>query len=196
MSIARTLAIAVTFALGCTAEEPEADLDSTSSGDGSTTTTLTATNPTTLADESSSTTGPPPGDGILQCTEVCTVPLDCCLPGEPACPGAYPFNVDCVDGVCRPPHCEGDDDCTNDGESCRAVRGTSTCITACADDGACLGLGASFTCSGTTDEGDAFCFERCDAAGVFCGNETCDPVSGLCVCTDSGDCPNNEECLD
>ncbi len=196
MRIACALAMAVT--LGCQATESDDDGDdSTTTTGGSSTTTLTATNPTTLADESSST-GPPPGDGILQCTEVCTVPLDCCLPGTPGCPGAYPFNVDCVDGVCTRPHCEGDEDCTGDVERCLPVRNVATCVTPCAGDGdpACLPLGTSWTCEGTTDEGETYCVERCDAPGVFCGNETCDAATGLCVCTESGDCPSNEECLD
>jgi hypothetical protein len=193
MRIVRALAIAVTLEVGCEAEESGDDGDASTSTSAGSTTTLS----TTSADETSST-GPPPGDGILQCTEVCTVPLDCCLPGTPGCPGAYPFNVDCVDGVCTPPQCESDDDCAGAAERCRPVRGVATCVTPCNGDGdpACSPLGTTWTCEGTDDDLQTFCVERCEQPGVFCGNQTCDPNTGLCVCTDSGDCPNNQECID
>jgi hypothetical protein len=180
--------------LGCAASDDAADEGAaTSSSETSTSATTTSpTNPTTLADESS-TTGPPPGDGVLECVETCTVPLDCCLPGTVGCPGAYPYNVACVDGFCVPPPCMADDECPQTGDLCRDVGGVATCVTPCADDDACT---PPSTCAGTSDDGIAFCFERCDAPGVFCGNETCDVATGLCVCTSSGDCPNNEECID
>jgi hypothetical protein len=180
--------------LGCVVSDDGADEESsTSATSGSSGSTTAVTNPTTLADDSS-TTGPPPGDGVLECIEICTVPLDCCLPGTVGCPGAYPYNVECRDGVCTPPHCMADDECPNAGDLCRDVRSVATCVTPCADDSAACTAPAA--CVGTTDEGLTFCFERCDAPGVFCGNQTCDADTGLCVCTSSGDCPNNQECID
>jgi hypothetical protein len=178
--------------LGCAVSDDAADEGTTTSS--STTAGSTAvTNPTTLADESSSG-GPPPGDGVLECIETCTVPLDCCLPGTVGCPGVYPYNVDCKDGFCVPPYCVADDECPNAGDLCRDVRGVATCVTPCADErDACT---APSACVGTSDDGLAICFERCDAPGVFCGNQTCDVDTGLCVCTSSGDCPNNQECID
>jgi len=186
------LAVACGTDSGADGDGPAETSSSSTTDTGSGTTTTEST--TEAADTS---TGAPPGDGILQCTEVCTVPLDCCVFGTAGCPGAYPYNVDCRDGVCVPPHCVEDDECTGAGEVCRPVRGVATCVTPCADDPeVCTPLGASLACVGTTDDGVSICFERCDEPGVFCGNPTCDPETGLCVCTSSGQCQVNHECLD
>lgn len=195
MRIASLVVAAGLFA--CTTESAD-DAGSSTGGGGSSSTGSTgsgSSGDSTAAADSSS--GGPVGDGILQCVESCGVPSDCCLPGMP-CPGAYPYNVDCVDGLCVPAQCDDDDSCTaiDPGQACVLVRGLRTCVTACAADGDCAGLGASYTCSGVADDGSAVCFERCDAAGVFCGNQACDPVSGLCTCETAGMCQSDWECVD
>jgi hypothetical protein len=76
------------------------------------------------------------------------------------------------------------------------VRGVAKCVMPCDDDDACTRPNSAAACVGTTDDGIAICFERCDAPGVFCGNETCDPATGSCVCTSSSQCQFNEECVD
>jgi hypothetical protein len=187
----RRVVIAVASLLACSGPA-DADESATTDMSASSTSGSTTTAGSTGLDGSSST-GPPPGDGILECTETCTVPLDCCLPGTVGCPGAYPYNVDCRDGVCVPAFCVENDECTVAGEECHVVRGVATCVMPCAADPECT---APSTCAGSTDDGIAFCFERCDAPGVFCGNETCDPTTGLCLCTSSGQCQFNEDCLD
>jgi hypothetical protein len=188
----RAAALALALA-GCLVADDDGEAETSSStttgAEGSTTTSSTS------AVDESSTTGPPPGDGVLECTDTCTVPLDCCLPGTIGCPGAYPYNFDCLDGVCLRPYCLEDDECTTAGEVCREVRGVATCVLPCdVDPEACTPGGTA--CAGTTDDGLPFCFERCDAPGVSCGNQTCDAATGLCVCDNPNDCPSNQTCVD
>ncbi|HET6584713.1 MAG TPA: hypothetical protein VFG69_14750, partial [Nannocystaceae bacterium] len=98
---------------------------------------------------------------------------------------------------CVPAFCMGDDDCTTAGQRCLVVRGVARCVMPCESDPAvCTQPNSAASCAGTTDDGTAICFERCDAPGVFCGNETCDAATGLCVCSSSGQCQFNEECRD
>lgn len=179
--------------------------------DGDADSTSTTTTATTSGGESSSTaathdssgggqgssSGGPVGDGVMQCVETCEVPSECCLPGTP-CPGPYPYNVDCVDGLCVPAQCDDDDSCTavDPAQTCALVGGLRTCVTACAADGDCAAQGAGYTCSGATDEGASICFERCDAPGVICGNQTCDAASGLCACASAGQCQSDWVCVD
>lgn len=164
---------------------PASTSGATSSGGGDTST----------AAEGSSTTGPV-GDGVLQCVETCTVPLDCCVPGEP-CPGPYPYNVDCIDGLCRQAVCVDDAECEAylAGTLCREVRGLATCVLPCADDASCTAATLG-TCTGTDDAGATYCLERCDAPGAFCGNQTCDDATGLCTCTGDGQCQSDWRCVD
>jgi hypothetical protein len=177
--------------LGCEASSPPSG-----SSDTGTSTSVSTTSTSTSADASSSESGPPPGDGILQCVEMCEVPSECCIPGLP-CPGPYPNNVDCQDGLCVEPKCVDDAECDEAaaGTVCRVVRGNPSCVIPCTDDAPCTAaaLGA---CVGTDDVGGSFCFIRCDAPGEFCGNETCDAASGLCTCTSDGNCQSDWLCLD
>lgn len=192
------LVLATALGLAACGDEPQ-DTSSTTGAESTsgppTTTTTTATTESGPGAESSS--GPAPGDGILQCVETCTVPSECCLPGTP-CPGPYPYNVDCKDGLCVRPHCEADEDCAaiHEGGVCTPVHGVPSCVLPCESDDACTGLGAHYLCRGTTDEGATICLEHCDQEGVFCGNATCDPTSGLCVCESDGQCQSKWVCLD
>ncbi|MBK6919279.1 MAG: hypothetical protein IPH07_17925 [Deltaproteobacteria bacterium] len=188
------------FVLGCGA--PAGDV-----GPGDTTSTSAATQgsssgsssdaSTTTTTAQDGSTGAPVGDGVLQCVETCEVPSECCLPGT-ACPGPYPSNVDCVDGLCVRPQCDDDASCTaiDPAQTCALVGGLRTCVTACAEDGDCAALGDGYTCSADTDDGAAICFLRCDAPGVICGNQTCDAGSGLCACASSGQCQSDWVCVD
>ena len=150
---------------------------------------------TSTSADGSSTTGPV-GDGVLQCVETCTVPLDCCVPGEP-CPGPYPYNVDCIGGLCRQAVCVDDAECEAylTGTLCREVRGLATCVLPCADDAPCTAATLG-TCTGTDDAGATYCLDRCDAPGAFCGNQTCDAATGLCTCTGDGQCQSDWRCID
>jgi hypothetical protein len=186
--------VLVGCALACSSEPaPASSTTSTSgraSGDDTTTTTSTSEGP---ADTSTGVVG----DGILVCVETCEVPSECCLPGTP-CPGPYPYNFDCKGGLCTRAHCEADEDCAaiNVGGVCKPVHGTPSCVVPCEDDTPCAALGIHYVCMGTTDEGARVCLEHCDQAGVFCGNQTCDPMSGLCVCTSDGQCQSDWICVD
>lgn len=181
--------------LACTSGDDTAADTSTQSSAADTGTTAPASS-TGAAVESS--TGAPTGDGILQCTRTCEVPFDCCAPNTPGCPGAYPHNVACEDGYCRTPGCSDDDECAAvlAGQVCRPVRGVPTCVTPCSDDTPCAAPGPGGSCTGETDAGEAFCFTRCDDPGEFCGSQSCDAASGLCVCASSGVCQVDWECID
>ena len=179
--------------VGCpTSDAPSDDTSTTMLA----TTTATATGTTTGTSTADAGTTGPVGDGLLQCVETCAVPLDCCTPGTP-CPGPYPHNVDCIDGLCVPPTCVDDEDCAAylAGTVCREVRGHADCVLPCTDDVPCEAADLG-TCAGTDDEGAAFCFLRCDAPGEFCGAQTCDPASGLCVCAGDGSCQSDWVCID
>lgn len=193
--MSRYAIVLVGCAIGCS-ERPPADATSGSSSSSTSSSSSSSSGAVTSETAADTSTGVV-GDGILQCVETCEVPSECCLPGT-ACPGPYPYNVDCKDGLCVKPHCEADEDCAaiNPAGVCRVVRGTPSCVVPCVDDGACAPLGSHYLCVGTTDEGESICFEHCDQEGVFCGNATCDPTSGLCVCTSDGQCQSHWSCID
>ncbi len=180
--------------LGCSATD---DAD-----DGSATTTTTAATtgagdtamPSTSGADTGSTGAA--GDGILQCVESCTVPADCCTPNT-ACPGPYPGNPDCVDGLCVAPRCLDDGDCAGlgAGGACRDVAGHPSCVLPCADDRTCAGAQLG-SCASTDDLGGSYCLLRCDAPGEFCGNQTCDATSGLCICATDGQCQSDWRCVE
>jgi hypothetical protein len=168
-------------------------------------TTTTSTSSTGEVDATSSSSGAvptgtdestsivwPPDDGITECIRTCDGPFDCCPAGSAgSCPGAYPWNIDCVDGLCVPGQCESDADCpaAEPPQACRPVDGLRTCVTLCdADPDVCLQPDTGLACSAATDEGESHCFESCDSPNVFCGNQSCDAQSGRCVCRDSGQC--------
>lgn len=184
-------AIAIMITTGACAE-PSSDPDPDPSASDTTAQATSASDSTGSATTTEST-GAPPGDGISWCVETCMVPVECCLPGTP-CPGPYPNNVDCIGGLCTPAVCVDDTDCAavDPASVCRDVRGTATCIVPCTGPTDCT-VG---TCDGVDDAGTAFCFERCDAPGQFCGNQTCDVATGLCVCTGDGQCQSDWLCLD
>lgn len=197
------LVFALVIAAAAACAEPSDDTDdaATSSADADTGSSSTDGSGTGSAAGSSdavdSSTTVSDGDGLLQCIETCEVPSECCLPGT-ACPGSYPNNVDCRDGFCVRPQCQDDAECEalGTGMLCRALRGVATCVLPCTDDAECAELGAHQLCRGTTDLGERHCFEHCDQAGVFCGNQSCDPDSGLCLCETDGECLSGWQCRD
>lgn len=180
---------------GCPATSDSSGDATSSGGQADTTGTTTGTSSSGVTTEGSSTTGPV-GDGVLQCVETCTVPSDCCIPGEP-CPGPYPYNVDCIDDLCVPPRCVDDEDCAAilPDAVCRAVGSRDDCVLPCTDDGPCTAA-ALGTCAGVDDDGGSFCMVRCDDPGMFCGNQTCDAANGLCTCTGDGQCQSDWRCID
>jgi hypothetical protein len=147
-------------------------------------------------------TGPdyplPTEDEILQCIRGCEVPFDCCPPSAMGmCPSpVLPYNFACIEGLCILPPCTSDDECPNDGEACVTIRGYPKCVVPCdGDDAPCTAVDATLTCSGTADDTSLYCFSHCENPGVFCGNQTCDAATGECVCTSSGMCQVDWECV-
>ncbi len=139
----------------------------------------------------------PTDDDVLTCVRSCEGPWDCCPPETAGlCPGvAYPYNYMCIEGVCVSPPCTADADCPGDGEQCLLVGGGPRCVLPCTDDIPCQAADSTLTCSAVTDEGAGYCFAHCDNSGVFCGNQTCDSRSGLCLCTGEGQCQSSWLCL-
>jgi hypothetical protein len=141
------------------------------------------------------------------CAKQCEVPADCCPDdapeGAPECPGAYPRNWGCEEGLCVTPRCETDADCTEG--ACRATDGVSSCVRTCSadadcepepdpehDDGISGGLGSiAATCSATSDDGTRICAgeippcesdDDCLAPGSHCLGD------GRCGCRADDDC--------
>lgn len=196
------LALSIWLVGGCGTSTPAApNGGDTSTGGDSSSGAESSSSSGALPAESSST-GPdlawPPDDGITECMRTCEGPFDCCPAGsEGSCPGAYPYNIDCIEGLCVPGRCESDDECpaADPPLSCRPVGGLPTCVTLCDDDPTvCMQPNTGFSCSAQTDEGEGYCFERCDSGFVPCANQTCDPDSGRCVCSSSGQCLNGWQC--
>jgi hypothetical protein len=187
------------------------DRQSPPQGDSGTSTSET-TGPvvgTTTGDAGSSSstgaaesTGPdyplPTEDEILQCLRTCELPFDCCPPDTMGmCPSSeFPYNYACIDGLCIAPPCTSDDECVNEGEACVVIRGYPRCVVPCdGDDAPCTAVDQSLTCSGTADDMSLYCFAHCENPGVFCGNQSCDAATGECVCTSSGMCQVDWECV-
>jgi hypothetical protein len=195
------IAIAAALVLGTACP---GDRDPAPSGDGSSSTTaIDGASFVGLEPDlgAGSSTGPawplPTDDELLTCVRTCEGPWDCCPAGtEGVCPGpAYPFNHMCIDGLCAFPPCLGDADCPSAGEQCLPVRGAPRCVLPCTGDDVCTPLGAETTCSGQTDDGTAYCLQHCTTPGVFCGNQSCDDATGVCVCTSAGQCQADWACV-
>jgi hypothetical protein len=140
----------------------------------------------------------PTDDDLLQCVHTCEFPADCCPPNTAGtCPSpAFPYNYICVEGLCVAPPCMADDDCLEAGEACRVIRGFSRCVVPCdGDDAPCMAIDNDQTCSGTADDDSRYCLAHCTTPGVFCGNQTCDEVTGECVCSSVGQCQVEFDCV-
>lgn len=176
-------------------------------GGGTTTSSTTTTGVTPDEGSSSGSTGLgggeestgeaiewPPPDGLNLCMRECEGPWDCCPAGSTGqCPGGYPYNFECFGGYCVPASCESSDECA-DGASCEIVDGIAQCVNVCQGDEDCAGTPATPTCAGTSDAGMGYCIEHCEVSGVFCGNTSCDPDSGRCVC-EPGQCLAGWSCV-
>jgi hypothetical protein len=122
---------------------------------------------------------------------------DCCPDGVDDCPGEFPWNVECQDGLCAYGGCVDDDDCAIiTGTTCEPAFGAAWCVELCDADDDCL-VDFGETCSGLTDDGETFCMfegggcvtdEDCGGFGV------CDADSGSCICADDGQCPRGYAC--
>jgi hypothetical protein len=136
------------------------------------------------------------------CAKACTVTADCCSAGAVNCPGNYPQNYACVDGLCKAPHCAVDDDCatlagtTGATLICVPNGAGSGCFMSCASDGECTFPGSA--CTGTAKDGRRICagHPSCKTLGCL-GSLTC-LANGLCGCIKDTDCGTSGKvhCLD
>ncbi len=71
----------------------------------------------------------------------CSTISDCCegVPSAEACPGSYPNNWSCANGVCVIGRCTDDSQCSDlfTGFSCISVAGKKECVAGCGDDSEC-----------------------------------------------------------
>jgi hypothetical protein len=166
---------------------------SDSSTDASVSTQPTSASSSTGETDSATETD---GDDPQYCLQQCSEAADCCPQGIDDCPGQWPWNYECVDGICRNGGCSGDDDCAIiQGTSCESLDGFMACVPLCNADSDCL-EDVGETCSGVTDDGETFCLypggcrsdDDCQGFGV------CDSETGACVCDDATVCPKGYDC--
>lgn len=129
------------------------------------------------------------------CGKSCTKPADCCAPNAMNCPGAFPYNMPCDNGVCGPPQCTSDADCTFGGVApdykCLTENGLKVCAVDCMTDADCT---MPLKCIGQDDNGVKYCNAEPMMTGgcmtdMDCnGYGKCNTSSGFCECTVDTDC--------
>jgi hypothetical protein len=183
-----------------TGESSSGESSSSSSEPGSD--TSAATQPTTASSSESSSTGESDsetdtdGDDPQYCLQECMAAADCCPDGVDDCPGEYPWNVSCTDGLCEFGGCTGDDDCFFvEGLECEDLGDVFACVPLCEADDDCL-EDFGETCTGMTEDGQTFC-----RVPFVCGSDddcqgfgVCDLDTGSCVCTGARHCPDGWDC--
>jgi hypothetical protein len=134
------------------------------------------------------------------CAKACSVTSDCCAAEDPNCPGEYPRNFSCENGLCRAPRCETDAHCAyllGDTGSmiCRERDGLPSCLRACAVDDDCGAEGglAAGTCSALADDGTRVCEMTTGGLSLGCKTDEDCPVgrhcqSGTCGCEQDAEC--------
>lgn len=171
--------------------------ESTGSSSESGSDTSAATQPTTASSSESSSTGETDTDGEepLYCLQTCVAAADCCPDFIEDCPGEYPWNVMCTDGLCEYGGCTGDDDCSFVvGLTCEDLGDVFACVPLCDSDDDCF-EDAGETCSGATEDGLSYCTVPfvCTSDDDCQGFGVCDLDTGDCVCDDDV-CPEGYEC--
>jgi hypothetical protein len=170
---------------------------SSSSGGAASSSDGSSSSSSSSSEESSST------GGVSICWRDCTEPADCCLPGSgPECPGDFPYDYACNDGLCKLLGCSGDEDCQPAPQfeylTCHPYLGTAICLTVCESNDDCP---EGRTCTGTTDDDLPFCAiedlqPECfsdDDCEMFYGGGHC--IDERCICTDNADCTAGDVCV-
>ncbi len=132
---------------------------------------------------------------IGYCAKGCSVASDCCPVGAVSCPGAYPQNYACEQGLCRAPQCVTDTDCDGVASlgvaaACLSISGRFGCVVTCTTDADCSpttdggALGTFGSCTGLADNGVKICRIATDGGS---------PLSGGCKSKDAG-CPDGLHC--
>src|SRR5690606_21638893 len=144
------------------------------------------------------------GDLAGYCAQACEEAADCCPAGVPDCPGDYPLNYECTDGLCTSPGCSTNDQCTAGGFledwGCFNVDFGSgdygLCAEACEVDADCDTAGFDgYTCTGESDDG-TYCVppavevDPCET-DEDCALGVCQD-DGTCACTTTDDCSQLE----
>jgi hypothetical protein len=158
-----------------------------------TSTTSPPTATATVSTSSDPTAPPEPVSGT--CVPTCQSVEDCCG-GAPDCPGDYPDNWTCRDGVCIHGGCASDEDCNSGGFNedfvCGEYLGGRFCLPKCVAFDDCVPL-MGWACTGVSRGGEPYCRpdELCGdpEAGDPCqGYGTCDPETNACRCYADAEC--------
>ena len=178
----------------------ESSSSESSGTDTGSTTSASASVSATVSDSSSSSDSESAtetdGDDVQYCQQECMDAADCCPEGVPNCPGEYPFNSECVDGLCQFGGCTSDEDCELIfGTSCEDLGDYAACVPLCDEDDDCL-TDFGETCSGVTEDGQSFCTIQfgCTSDDDCQGFGVCDVDSGNCYCDDATVCPDGFDC--
>lgn len=143
------------------------------------------------------------------CAKACLVTADCCPTADTSCPGDYPHNYACENGLCRAPYCQTDSDCKlllgDAGAAnlvCRTLGGHVGCTLSCAADADCSSIGglSGGTCTGKADDGTRICAIPPGTTTLGCKSDADCPAgrhcqSGTCGCEEDSECkPNLDVC--
>ncbi len=183
--------LAFTLFAACSSEDEKTYLPGTSSssgaGGGSTgaTSGSGATSGAGGAGGTTASTGS--GNEFGYCGKTCSMDVDCCPAGLPNCPGAYPYNYSCADGICASPTCSSNEECAIiPNAECHPIAGNGSCFVPCAVDDDCV---ADLVCSGQADDGTKYCTTTATGCSmdVDChGYGKC--FTGACRCQSDADC--------
>jgi hypothetical protein len=182
--------VSVAAAPSCSSEDDKKAPSSSLTGGFTTATggggSRATTGATSGSGEASATSTTSSGPDHSYCAKGCDADADCCPPGASNCPGDFPNNYSCREGICIPAHCESDANCLIG--TCHEVGGIGTCFNPCSTDEDCSAIPEG-GCDGVADDGVKYCTvptAPCVDDGDCFGTGRC--REGVCTCDTDEDC--------